>query len=168
MTVNQKAHWARPADDPRQDEPAEAGSEQRPAADDHHVGVREVAHEMPGVAGSRQVISGPRQVLEDHVQRAEDEEEATRDEVLRRLAVVGAELVLGIRLGAHRGRLARHELEHRREHDREEADVGQELERCEVLDVHGRPLPAGPSEGRARGRRPSASSRGRWPSAPRG
>ena len=92
---------------------------------------------MPGVAGSCQILRGPGQVLDDHVQRAEHEEEAACHEVLRSLAVVGPELVLRIRLRAHRRRLARNELEHRRDHDREEADVGQELERGEMFDVQG-------------------------------
>ena len=131
----------RPLDDPRQHEPAEAGGEQRPAADDHHMRVREVSDEMPGVAGSRQVLRSPRQVLGDHVQRAEDQEKAARDEVLRRLAVMGAELVFRVGLVAGRRSLAGDEPEHRREHHRKEADVGQELKRGEVLDVHG-PSPA--------------------------
>src|SRR5512132_4652900 len=92
---------------------------------------------MPGVTGSGQVFGGPWQVLDDHVERAEHQEEASRDEVLRRLAVVSAELVLRIGLGTDGRRLAGDELEHRREYDREEADVGQELKRGEVLDVQG-------------------------------
>src|SRR5436190_20213958 len=92
---------------------------------------------MPGVARSRGVLRDPRKVLDDHVQRAEHEKEAARDEVLRRLAVVRAELLLRIRLAAHRRRLAGYEPEHRREHHGEESDVGEELERREVLDVQG-------------------------------
>ena len=125
----------RPTDDPRQHEPAESGREQRAAADDHHVRVRKVPDEVAGVAGLRQVLRDPGQILDDHVQRAEHEEETARDEVLRRLAVVDPELVLGVRLVAGRRSLAGHELEHRGEHDREEGDVGQELERREMLDV---------------------------------
>src|SRR5204863_367842 len=80
--------WQRAADDPREDAPAEAGGEQRPTADDHHVRTRKVADEMSRVAHARERLRDPRHVLHDHVQAAEHEEEASGDEVLREPAVV--------------------------------------------------------------------------------
>ncbi len=67
-----------PAHDPRQDVPAEAGGDQRPAADDHQVRVREVPDEVACVAGTREPLGCPGQVLEHHVQAAEDEEGSRR------------------------------------------------------------------------------------------
>jgi hypothetical protein len=126
----------RPADHAWQDEPAEAGGEQRAAADDHQVRVREVADQVTCVTGAGEVLGDPGQVLQHHVQAPEHEEEATRQEVLRRLAVVRVQLLVRIRLVARRRRAAGDEPEHRREHDGEERDVRQELERGDVLDVH--------------------------------
>jgi len=163
--LSQAVAGQRPLDDSREHQPAEPRREQRPAADDHHVRVRQVAHEVSRVAGASQVLGHPGQVLDHHVQRTEDEEETARDEVLRGLAVVRTELVIGERLPADRRRLARDESEHRRDDDREKRDVGQELERSEVSDVQDVP---GASAGRARGRRRPASSRGRRQSAPPG
>ena len=149
----------RPADDARQHEPAEARREQRAAADDHHVGVREVADEVARVAGACEGHGHPGHVLHDHVHGPEDEEEATPDEVLRHLAVVGAELL--VRVGDHpnRRRLPRHEPEHGRDDDGEERRVGQELERREVAQIHA----PRPTEAQALRSRRRASSRGRRP-----
>src|SRR5207248_1427452 len=58
----------RAADDPREDAPAEAGGEQRPTADDHHVRTRKVADEMSRVAHARERLRDPGHVLHDHVQ----------------------------------------------------------------------------------------------------
>ena len=54
----------RPAHDPRKDVPAQAGGEQRSAADDHQVRVGQVADEMAGVPCAGQPVRGPRQVLD--------------------------------------------------------------------------------------------------------
>src|SRR5207248_8361600 len=54
----------RTADDPGEDVPAEPGREQGPAADDHHVRVRAVPHEMSRVAGAGEVLGHPREVLD--------------------------------------------------------------------------------------------------------
>ena len=107
----------RPADHARQRQPAEPGGEQRAAADDHHVRVREVAHEVARVARTREVLGDPGQVLQHHVQASEHEEEAAGEEVLRGLAVVRVELLVRVRLVAGRRRAAGHEPEHRREQD---------------------------------------------------
>ena len=125
----------RPADDARQHEPAEARREQRAAADDHHVGVREVADEVARVPRARQVLGRPGHVLHDHVDCAEDEEEPARHEVLRQLPVVGPELLVGVRRRPDRRRLPGHEPEHGRDDDAEERRVRQELERREVAEV---------------------------------
>ena len=136
-TLREALARERPADDPRQREPAESRGEQRPAADDRQVGVGEVADEVARVAGAGQVLGEPRQVLDGRVDAAQHEEEPAGHEVLRRLAVVRVELVLGVRRLAHRRRLPRNELADRRHDDGEEGDVGQKLERREVLDPHG-------------------------------
>ena len=148
----------RPADHARQREPAEAGGEQRAAADDHQVRVREIADEMAGVAGAREVLGGPGQVLHHHVQAPEHEEAAAREEVLRGLAIVRVQLLVRVRLVPRRRRAAGHEPEHRRQQHGEEREVGQELEGGDVLEIH-----AGAvfTASRARRSRPRASRRGR-------
>ena len=126
----------RAADDARQHVPAEPRGDERAAADDHHVRVREVADEVARVAGTREPLGGPRQVLDDHVQPAEQEEGAAREEVLGQPRVVRAELLGRVRLRPHR-RLAARQQRRDRHHDHgEERRVGEELERREVLGVH--------------------------------
>ena len=126
----------RPADDARQDEPAEPGREQRAAADDHHVRVREVSDQVAGIAHARQRLGHPRDVLDDHVHAAEHEEERTAEEVLRDLAVVRGELFLGVRLEPKRWLPPRYVAEENRDDNGEKRRVRHELERREVLEVH--------------------------------
>ena len=139
----------RAANDPRQRQPAEPCGEQCAAADNRHVRVREVAHQVARVAGAGEVLRDPGQVLEHRVDAPEDQEEAAGEEVLRRLGVVRVQLVVRVGRLADRRRAARHELGDRGDHDREEGDVGQELQRREMLDPH----TAAPSGGRVPGSR---------------
>ena len=132
-----------PAHDPRQDVPAEAGGDQRPAADDHQVRVREVPDEVACVAGTREPLGCPGQVLEHHVQAAEDEEGSATDEVLRQLAVVAAELLVRVGRRPDRRRPPGQEPEHGCNRDREERGIAQELQRRDVLEPHGRMAPNG-------------------------
>ena len=102
--------------------------------------VRQVAHEVPRVAGAREPLGRPREVLRDHVQAAEHEEGAAGHEVLCELAVVPAELFVGlygsVRIGGARpGRRPQTAAID----DREECRIADELQRREVLDVHPEP-----------------------------
>src|SRR6266581_4444280 len=101
-----------------------------------------------------QPFGDPGQVLQRHVHRTENEEAAACDEVLRQPRIVPRELVLAVRLGAHRRGLARDEAADHRDYDAEERDVRQEVERGEVLDPHG----PGATSARARRNRRSGSS----------
>ena len=154
----------RAADDARQGAPRQARREQRAAADDHHMRVREIPDQMTCVARSREPVRDPGQVLQCHVHRAEHEEAAAGDEVLGEPPVVACELLVAVRIGALRCGLARNEAADHRHDDAEERDVGQEVERGEVLDPHG----PGATSARARGNRRSASRRGRAPRGRRG
>ena len=91
----------RASDDAWQHPPAQPGGEQRAAADDHHVRVRQVAHEVSRVAGAGEPLGGPGEVLEHHVHAAEDQEAAAGHEVLAQAAVVPAELLFVVRLSSH-------------------------------------------------------------------
>ncbi len=99
----------RTADDPGERVPAQPGCDQRPAADDHHVRVREIADQVTGVSGASEPLGGPRQVLREHVQAAENEKAAAGDEVLRELLIVRPELFVGVRLRPDRRRLPRYQ-----------------------------------------------------------
>jgi hypothetical protein len=135
----------RAADDPRQRVPTEAGRNQRSPADDHDVRVREVADQVAGVSGAGEPLGRPRQVLGEHVEAAENKEAGARDEVLRELLVVRPELAVRIGLRADRRRLAGDEPPDRGEHDGDKRKVRQELERGEVLQVHGASISADPA-----------------------
>ncbi len=148
--LSQSLAGERPPDHAWQHVPAEPGRDQCAAADDHHVRVREVADEMSGVAGACEPLGGPGQVLHDHVEAAENEEAAAGDEVLRQLRIVSTELLVAVRHRSHRQRLSGQQAPESRDDDREEADVRQELERREVLQVHGCNRRASTTVGRVR------------------
>ena len=129
----------RTRNDSRQDVPAEPGRDQRAAADDHHVRIREVAHEMSRIAGAREPVRRPRQVLQHHVNAAEQEERAACEEVLRQAPVVRLQLVIGVRLGSHGSLAPRQDGGDRSDHHREERRIRIELQRREALGEHGLP-----------------------------
>ena len=143
--MNQKAPWASPGLDSGratirgrtyQQRP---GRDQRAAADDHHVRIREVAHEMPGVARTREPVCRPRQVLQHHVNAAEQQEGAAGEEVLRQAPVVRLQLVIAVRLRPHRSFASREHGGDRPDHHREESRIRIELQRREALGEHGLP-----------------------------
>ena len=142
--VRQAVARERPPDHAGQHVPAHAGRDEGAAAHDHHVRVGEVAHEVARVPRPRLPLSGPGQVLDDHVQRAQCQERRSRDEVLGELAVVRRELVVGVGLGPNRWCATRQQADRREDHHREVGDVDQELQRGDVLQVHGPPAQRSP------------------------
>ena len=157
----------RPADDPRQRVPAEPGRDQRAAADDHHVRVREVADEVARrspARASQSAVHG--RFFSTMCSAAEHEEEPAGDEVLRESAVVRVQLFVagtapsrtgGAPPGQERGRSPRPRPRRRRRRSGTRATRGA-----------GRTWSRPASAGRARGSRRSASRRGRGRSGSRG